>query len=111
MKKIAKKIATKPGVNSMVTEATFPFKLGDKTFIRTVTMYHLGKIRSMGCLYGLVWIELDEGGWVADTKRFSDTLRTGVLNEYEKAPGPFIVWLGAGVDMFHWTAEIPAQTI
>ena len=107
MKKIAKKIATKPGVNSMVAEATFPFAPGDKIFVRTVTMYHLGVLREIGNDY----LVLENGGWVADTKRLSDTLKTGALNEFERAPSWFVIGRGAIVDMYPWTAEIPAQTI
>ena len=83
-----------------------PFGPGDSILIRTVTMIQLGRVRSIGRDF----IVLEEGGWVADTARFSETLATGKLNEYERAPSWILVGRGAIVDIYPWTHPIPAET-
>lgn len=86
-----------------------PFKVGDKILHRSVTFIHVGRIRQMGT-FPLPWILLEEGGWVAETAQFSQTLATGDLSEFEKAPKPFLIFLGASVDIWPWTADLPTET-
>jgi hypothetical protein len=105
-KKISKK-TKKSGASKIAPAAAFPFAVGDKLFIRTVTMYHLGKLKDVGSDF----LVLEDGGWVADTKRLSETLETGLVNEFERAPSWFVVGRGAIVDMFPWPKDIPAKTI
>lgn len=83
------------------------FAPGDKLLIRTVTHYHLGTLREVHADV----LVLDGGGWVADTKRFSETLTTGAINEFERAPDFFQVGRGAIVDAFPWANDIPTKTI
>ncbi len=84
-----------------------PFKVGDAILIRTVTMIQLGRVVHIGRDF----ITLEDGGWVADTARFSETLRSGKLNEFERAPSWFLVGRGAIVDVYPWTSKIPQETI
>ena len=86
-----------------------PFKVGDKILHRSVTFIHVGRIRQMGT-FPLPWILLEDGGWVAETAQYSKTLATGDLSEFEKAPKPFLILLGASVDIWPWTADLPTET-
>lgn len=83
-----------------------PFKVGDAILIRTVTMIDLGRVVSIGRDF----IVLEDGGWVADTARFSEMLATGKINEFERVPSWFMVGRGAICDAFPWTHALPKDT-
>ena len=87
-------------------EEVLPFTVGDAILIRTVTMIQLGRVKAIGRDF----ITLEDGGWVADTARFSDTLASGALNEFERAPSWFLVGRGAIVDVYPWTHPIPKDS-
>ena len=89
--------------------AAAPFSVGDAILHRSVTMIEIGRITRLG-MSPVPWIELEDGGWVADTGRFSAALATGSLSEFERAPGRFIVWLGAGCDTWPWPHALPQTT-
>jgi hypothetical protein len=78
---------------------------GNKVLIRTVTMAHLGEI----VFVGQDWIELKDGGWLADTGRFSECLKNGTVAEYEKVPTNFLVARGGIIDVFPWNHDLPAK--
>jgi|HubBroStandDraft_1064217.scaffolds.fasta_scaffold13713_2 hypothetical protein len=84
-----------------------PFTIGDAILIRTVTMIQLGRVVSIGPDF----IVLKEAGWVACTKRFSVTLETGELDEFEKAPSWVLVGRGAVVDIWPWPHRLPDKTV
>ena len=77
--------------------------IGENVFIRTVTMYHTGKVVAVNDKF----IVLEDAAWVADTGRFSDALKTGKLSEVEPVEGLVRVSLGAVVDIFEWKHELP----
>jgi hypothetical protein len=83
-----------------------PFKVGDAVLIRTVTMIDLGRVRAIGRDF----LTLEEGGWVADTGRFSKMLETGDLSEFESAPDWILVGRGAICDAFPWRHALPRTT-
>lgn len=83
-----------------------PLTLGNKVFIRTVTMYHVGKI----VLLDKDMIVLDEASWVADTGRLGVMLKTGALNEVEKAVGTVAIGRGAVIDVYHWGHALPTES-
>jgi hypothetical protein len=87
--------------------APFPYKVGEQVLIRTVTMIQTGRIVSIG----RDWIELCDAAWIADTKRFADTLAKGELNEVEPVPGAgkCVVGRGAIIDMFDWPHALPRK--
>ena len=88
-------------------EVPLPFKAGDAVLFRTVTMIQLGRVVSIGSDF----IVLTDGGWVAETARFSEMLETGALNEFERVDLPwFLVGRGAIVDAFPWMHAIPKET-
>jgi hypothetical protein len=98
MTKSTKKAASKGGL---------PFGIGDAVLIRTVTMIQVGRVRDIGPDYFV----LEEAGWVALTKRFSVTLETGALDEFEKAPSWILVGRGSVVDIYPWPHKLPDKTI
>ena len=83
------------------------FVPGDRVLIRTVTMIQTGRIVAIGP----DWIELADAAWIADTKRFADSLETGDLNEVEPVPGKgrCVVGRGAIVDVFDWQHDLPRK--
>jgi hypothetical protein len=83
-----------------------PFGVGDAILIRTVTMIDLGRVVAIGHDF----IVLEDGGWVAETARFSEMLKTGALNEFERVPGWFLVARGSICDLFPWDHPLPQQT-
>lgn len=108
-----KQIAAAAGCNTRAkVEATpLPFAVGDAILIRTVTMIDVGRVKSIGALRGAPFVVLEDGGWIADTGRFSSTLETGSLSEFERCNLPwFLVWLGSGVDTFPWPHPLPKAT-
>ena len=77
--------------------------IGENIFIRTVTMYHTGKVESVSDTF----VTLSDAAWIADTGRFSDALKTGQLCEVEPVEGLVRVSLGAIVDVFEWKHKLP----
>jgi len=84
----------------------FPFSIGDSVLIRTVTMYQVGRVVSIG----VDSIVLDEASWLADVGRLSEALANGSLREVEKVPSWVVVGRGAIVDMFPWNHPLPTAT-
>jgi hypothetical protein len=81
--------------------------IGRKLFIRTVTMYHTGRLVEVDDKF----LVLRDAAWVADTGRFSDALKTGKLSEVEPVEGLVLVSLGAVVDIFEWNHALPREQI
>jgi len=81
--------------------------IGEAVFIRTVTMYHTGKVVAVSDTF----VTLSDAAWVADTGRFSDALKTGKLSEVEPVEGLVRVSLGAVVDIFEWNHDLPREQI
>ena len=86
---------------------SLPFTVGDAIVIRTVTMIDVGRVKAIGPDF----IVLEDGGWIADTGRFSAMLAAGSLNEFERADVPwFLVGRGAICDAFPWKHALPQAT-
>jgi len=81
--------------------------VGECVIIRTVTHYFTGRVVSESER----WIALDEAAWVADTGRFAEALKTGVLAEIEPYPGPCLVAVGAVVDVSPWPHPLPRMVV
>ena len=80
-------------------------RVGDKVFIRTVTHYYTGQIKTITDSD----IVLADAAWIADTGRFSDALKTGKLNEVEPFPGSVIVCRSVIVDVCEWAHDLPRE--
>ena len=89
------------------TMASLFWIVGKAYLIRTVTMIQVGRVRDIGPDFFV----LEEAGWVALTKRFSVTLETGALDEFEKAPSWILVGRGSVVDIYPWAHPLPTKTI
>lgn len=83
-----------------------PFKVGKSYLIRSVTTYTLGRVKDIVGDFLVV----EDGGWLADTGKFSTALTTGEVGEFEKANGDIIVSLGGVVDAYDWRLELPKET-
>lgn len=84
-----------------------PFGVGDCVLIRTVTMIQVGRVAAILPDFFV----LRDGGWVADTARFSTTLETGNLNEFEKSPSWIVVARGSIVDIYPWSNDLPKESV
>jgi hypothetical protein len=78
-----------------------PFQIGKAYLIRTVTMTLVGRLKAV---YDQELV-LSEASWIADTGRFSDTLKKGEsnLNEVEPFYADVIVGRGSIVDATEWS--------
>jgi hypothetical protein len=84
-----------------------PFKVGDAIIVRTVTLIDLGRVVAIGSDF----ITLTDGGWVAETGRFNEMLKTGTLSEFERSDLPwFVVGRGAICDIHPWPHAIPKDS-
>lgn len=85
---------------------TDPLTVGCQVFIRTVTMYHTGRIVAIKkdhlVLEDAAWIAWSEGRW-------SDILRTGKVTDVEPFLHPVAIGLGAIVDVTHWPHALPRE--
>lgn len=79
--------------------------VGKNVFIRTVTMYYVGRVQSFE--NGL--IELRRASWVAETGRWSGSLQTGKLREVEPYPEglPCFVSPRSVVEILEWKHPLP----
>lgn len=81
----------------------FPEAVGEKIFIRTVTLYYLGKIKKVCGQF----VTLEEASWIPDTGRFYDFLKEGKANEIEPFLNDVHVPLGSIIDLTKWTHKLP----
>jgi hypothetical protein len=84
------------------SKAESPYQIGQSYLIRTVTLYYTGKVKRVTPKE----IILEDAAWIADTGRFSDALKTGVLKEVEPM-GEVIIGRGAVVDATKWNFALP----
>ena len=87
-------------------DAECPYEVGEKYFIRTVTMAHTGRLVAVSEQE----LVLEDASWIADTGRFAKFLRDGTLNEVEPFPdGRVIVGRGAIIDACIWKHDLPRK--
>lgn len=88
---------------SLTINHELPFEIGKAYFIRTVTYFATGRVKSIIGKF----LVLEEAAWIADTGRFSDALAIGVMNEVEPVPGEMIINTDSVTDAFPWTHKLP----
>lgn len=98
MKKIKEKVTTtKIGV----------WKIGSKYFIRTVTMYFLGRLINLTDNEFI----FEKCSWISDCGRFNKFVNGEFDSNVEIEPFPeeseVIISKGALIDAFEWTHELP----
>lgn len=81
------------------------WKIGEKYFVRTVTMHLVGKL----IFINNKEIVLSDASWVADSGRFNDALKKGSLNEVEPFIDDVIVNREALVDATLWKHKLPTE--
>lgn len=84
----------------------YPFKIGKKYLIRTVTYFSLGQLERIEGGF----LVLSQASWVADTGRLTEALETGKLSEVE-ITGECYVNIDSVVDVFPWVHELPKTQI
>lgn len=80
----------------------YPFKIGNKYLIRTVSYFALGQLERIDGDF----LVLSQASWVADTGRFTQALEKGTLSEVELT-GECYVNLASIVDAFPWKHDLP----
>ena len=103
---LAKVLGRSPTSPTGSADGNLPFREGDTILIRTVTMIQVGTVKAISGDY----IVLDDGGWVADSGRFSECLSSGSISEFERAPSWFAVGKGSIVDVWPWPHKTPKAT-
>jgi len=101
-------MATKKVVKKSSKKVERVLRKGNKVLIRTVSYFLTGEIVHMDDKFLL----LKDSAWVADTGRFNEALKTGVLNEVEPVYTEDTlaeVSLGAIVDSFTWDHPLPRE--
>ena len=79
------------------------FIVGQAYLIRTVTMHYTGRVVTV--TDSDVWLE--DAAWIADTGRYSDSLKTGELAEIEPYPQGVAVARGGIIDFAPWIHKLP----
>ena len=78
---------------------------GETVYIRTVTFHYLGRIVAVTDAD----IKLENASWIADSGRWAEALKTGVVSEVEPYPATVIVMRGAIVDVSPWSHDLPSK--
>lgn len=89
-----------------------PRRVGNKVFIRTVTMYYVGVIAKVDMK--AKEILLTEASWVAETGvRFSEALKSSFNDkaEIEPMPGTVSISTDVVVDICDWKHVLPTSPI
>ncbi len=76
--------------------------IGKKFYFRTVTYHQVGKVEKV---FGNM-LQLSSASWVADSGRFTQAIKEGVLEEVEPV-GECYINLNTCVDMFPWKHDLP----
>ena len=86
------------------TKGESPYQVGQSYLFRLVTLYYTGRVKKVTPKE----IILEDAAWIADTGRFSDALKTGVLSEIEPI-GEVIIGRGAVIDASKWNHPLPME--
>ena len=81
------------------------WKVGSKYLIRTVTMHLTGKLKSVGEKE----LVLGDAAWIADSGRFSVTLKSGKFDEIEPFKNDVIVGRGSICDATEIDFDLPRE--
>lgn len=82
--------------------------VGKKLFIRTVTYHLTGKVEKVIYFRGSTFFFMKETAWIADSGRFMQAIKDGVLDEVEPA-GEAWVNVNSITDMFPWHHPLPKE--
>lgn len=94
-------------VQVLLDDSEFPFVIGEKVFIRTVTFHYTGRISAIKRAGECYFLVLEDAAWIALSARFSSCIETGALEEVEPVTSPVRVNTSAIVDVFCWNHPLP----
>ena len=97
-------IKTQLGESSFKEIQSLQDMVGEKFFFRTVTYHLTGRVKKV---IGSI-LELENAAWVADSGRFMQAIKEGVLNEVEPVGRAFIN-INSVCDFFPWKHELPSK--
>lgn len=86
-------------------KADFESKIEEKLFIRTVTYHSVGRVKR---IFAEEFLELEDASWVADSGRFMNAIKEGILDEVEPV-GQVYVNIKSIIDFFPWNHELPKE--
>ena len=90
--------------NRKVVPPDHPYRIGSAYFIRTVTVFHVGRLVQVTD-HELV---LEDASWVRDTGPFTDSLRNAEFASVEPFPdGQVIVNRGCVIDAVRFSGVLP----
>lgn len=78
--------------------------VGGKYYFRTVTYHLTGEVKKIVGRFAY----LKNAAWIADSGRFMNAIKDGILDEVEPV-GDAFVNLDAVTDMFPWRHPLPTQ--
>jgi hypothetical protein len=81
------------------------YQVGRSVVIRTVTYHYIGRITFVSDTE----LVLDEASWLAISKRYNTTLKTGEVDELEPFIDPVSLNRGAIVDGTLWRHPLPRE--
>lgn len=80
--------------------------VGEKYYFRTVTYHLTGRVKKViGSL-----LELENAAWIADSGRFMNAIKEGILNEVEPV-GRAYVNIDTVTDIFPWKHKLPEKQV
>ena len=83
-----------------------PYKIGKKYIIRTITMIYTGKLEKI-FEHELI---ISSAAWIAETERWTDSLKTGKFKEIEPYPdGNVVIGRDAILDAMIVDWELPRE--
>jgi hypothetical protein len=91
-----------PVTPSVANTGSSFFEIGKSYFIRTVTLYQVGRVVAVSGQF----VKLEDASWIADTGRFADALKSGDFAEIEPV-GESYVNLGSIIDFFPFEHKLP----
>ena len=84
-------------------ENDYPFEIGKKYLIRTVTYHLIGEVKSINGGFLL----FDKMIWLADSGRFKQCMEEGRVSEVEPCDVSGGLNIGSIVDFFEWKHDLP----
>jgi hypothetical protein len=86
-------------------EKSHSIEVGKSYLIRTVTLHYTGRVERVTESD----IALSDAAWIADTGRYSDSVKTGSLGEVEPYPDGVVVCRGGVIDLVEWKHDLPKE--
>lgn len=84
-----------------------PYKVGEKYFIKTVTLYYTGRLIK---LYKGELV-MSDVAWIANTGRLNEALTTGKFKEVEPLMGNVIINRDAIIDISKWPHALHKEVV